>query len=363
MREEVLLRMGLDQKPLQRDLKSVQGQFQLLSNRILKDSKNFTSQLSGQIMSALRTNVYLAGLTLLQQLLPSAEEFWDSFYGVGKGDDVRLDKMRARFTSLRQELAKLQESVAKTEWDKFFGKETDEGKLVMISKRMSEIRKEQEKLQYLIDRFGSGAKPSDPVLREKWITMVAEARIKSLTLQEEMLKLTEKEEKVHENIAETKEKDREKQKRADKEHGQAIDRVRDAIIAQQQAARDLAQSTRDRSGNSLEDIANSQEGFMRHNPRRFRNEFVGPPGKQAAQEVMRLEEEARRASMFGNQAQADRLTNRALEMRKTIPGLSASERDPLGMMRAKVDESQLKVNEALTKAITPDGALVVTPKD
>lgn len=140
-----------------------------------------------------------------------------------------------------------------------------------------------------------------------------------------------------------------------------FDRLNDAMRAKRLAAGELSTARRDRSSNTLEDIAASKEGSWQI--RGFRKMFVGPPGQQAAQEVQRLEAEARRAALFGNQEQADKLTNRALEMRKTIPGLSSSERDPLGLMRAKVDESQLKVNEALTKAISPSGALVVTPQD
>lgn len=342
--------MGLDQKPLVKGLQSAQGQVQQFGQRITKDFEKFAGDMAGRVMSMLRTNLYLGVVSLLERLLPTAEEFWDSVYGNSQEQTQAFERTRQKFRTLREELMESKKLVDQKWADLIFGEATDQGKLDIINKQLKEITREQEQQLYLFNRF----KDSGP--NSSFIEIATKARTKLNELESQAFDLERKADKIKADILK-------KEEAIARAKAKQIDAVRDAILAEQAAAGAMGRAVSDRSGSTLSDIANSTEGFWRHNPRIFRNEFVGAPGKQAAQEVMRLEEQARRAALFGNQTEADKLTNRALELRRSaIPGLSASERDPLGVMRAKMDEAQFKVNEALAKAITPEG-LKVTPGD
>jgi hypothetical protein len=90
-----------------------------------------------------------------------------------------------------------------------------------------------------------------------------------------------------------------------------------ALIEKQKG---LLNAMRNRSGSTIDDLANMDP--RNRNQRRV---------KEMAQEVQRLEREAKNFAAEGNQKEADRYTREALRGRAMIPGLTSSEANPLGL--------------------------------
>ena len=99
-----------------------------------------------------------------------------------------------------------------------------------------------------------------------------------------------------------------------REYADQEDRIKDAKERQEQAQRSETEQRQDRSALTLEEVASRKFGAVNY---------------AQAREVMRLETEARRQRATGFYSEADRTTQRALQLRSRIPSLSASERYPM----------------------------------
>jgi hypothetical protein len=377
MDEQILIRMGLDQRPLVNGLQGVGG-------KVANWSKNTADQVGRQFgrMGAALVSAFSVQ-KIISNLRTVADEI-DKLY-------AHLDSARYKSDQRAKQLRGMDKSSLETivagdvQTSNLGGKIKNflawgAGTYAWAGSTLAEAFKKgwetKDPLQLI---FGLGEASQRAAAKQQAIiegihqAAVEAAATESTTAQKkaeaesnerywkQRLDQAEKHVKEREQARERHEKEMVRYKEQQLKLSQAIaDAGADASAARSA----YGQAFGDLSASSLGDIANSTAGYWRYNPMRFRKEWVGPPGQQAAQQVQQIEDQARRAAMFGNKAEAEKLTSRALEMRRnSIPGLSQSERDPLGAERAKLEKSQLEVNELMLKSFSANGGLLVEPKD
>lgn len=105
-REEVRIRMAVDSSALSAGMTTASAQV----NRFVADTGK-------KLMSLARANIWLMGADLLRQALPTAEEFWNKIYGVDEASTKKYEETMNRFRSLRAEIQKTREALAKSAFD------------------------------------------------------------------------------------------------------------------------------------------------------------------------------------------------------------------------------------------------------
>jgi hypothetical protein len=143
------------------------------------------------------------------------------------------------------------------------------------------------------------------------------------------------------------------QKDMDADRLKVLDKQTQAMEAQNRVAGargDLAAARQDRSGLTLQELANATP-FTR----------TGAANVQAARQVINAEDFAQRARIEGRTDLAERATNFALELRKKIDPLTTSEKNPLANMETNIEGAR-EAMEALLEKASRDG-LVVQPRN
>jgi hypothetical protein len=169
---------------------------------------------------------------------------------------------------------------------------------------------------------------------------------------------------IEEEIAKVKEDDRKAQEEADKKRQDAAEKekktreqIADASEATAKAAQSLAEGLKDRSAVTVGDLADRARGEL-NAVANYNSRHSGwmmhanlNQGERTALEIEQTEINAREARLSGNFGRSDFLTQRALNLRKSIEGyLKSSEADPMRSIASSQKEATKHLEELVKKA-------------
>lgn len=130
-REEVQVRIGVDSSAVSAGMAKVSFQV----NKFVQDTGK-------KLLSLAKANIWLAAADLLQQALPTAEEFWNRVYGVDEATTKKFQDSLSRLKTLRAELEQSKSQLAKAE----FGERAPKEQRAMLLEKKQNTDAELKKL-------------------------------------------------------------------------------------------------------------------------------------------------------------------------------------------------------------------------
>jgi hypothetical protein len=209
-REEIQVRLGIDSSQMQSQGAHAESYIEHLGQKMVT-----------KLNRLIGVSIFHMALHLVQELLPTAEEFWDRIYGVEKGEDTKLDRLREKFHRLRESIEKATIAYEKSVFESAYKHESDTGKKKMldreIEKNTAEQMKQSEKAKEARESASywkkKGRDEDDFKRMQNKIAEAATADSEKLRLQIEYVKLTDQLTDLEEDIAKKKERQAEAARR------------------------------------------------------------------------------------------------------------------------------------------------------
>lgn len=151
-KEEIAIRVGVDSRAISPGLAGASRQI----NKFADDSIK-------KLNSILKANVFLAAADLFRQLIPSAQEFWEKYYGADEESLRMADEAHARIKSLAKAIEDSRKSVEKAKAKDEFDKADKPGKFLLLMAGRREAIEEQDRQQKEEERLFARSK----ILRDR----------------------------------------------------------------------------------------------------------------------------------------------------------------------------------------------------
>ena len=130
-REEVKIRLGVDGSQVNAGLMSVRQKI----NKFADDAQR-------KLGSIFKANVFMAATSLLQSLIPSAQEFWDAVYGTDEAGMEKMRKANENIRKIREEFENARKGLEDVKETAEYEDADSIGKAEILRKRKAEKDKE-----------------------------------------------------------------------------------------------------------------------------------------------------------------------------------------------------------------------------
>lgn len=313
-REEVTVALGVDNTQLASGLAQSES---FMTNFADKIESKFTRKFNKLLYGGLVSTFFNLIKQAMEELLPTAEEFWNSVYGNNDKSTSIFEARRKELRSLREELEKSLPLLEKFFADRKFKRADDGGKVEILNQKIDENRAAQAAEAYARDH-SNGEEQAKHVIRiNQLIREGIELTDKRDDIQE---KMAEKKRAAEEKAAEEKKRADEKESERQKKKAEAEQRHMERIASLREK---LAKKSDEEFMPTLKELAESGHwiGGTSGSGWGARRRFIESPFAAKARELQELEEDARDAKIYGNK---DRFESDRKRIQSLRTDLSAS---------------------------------------
>lgn len=164
--EEVKIKLGVDGSQVGPALAGQSAVF-----------NKFITGMKSQLMSLARTNVYLMAVTVIKELLPTAQEFWDSVYGVDEAGSERIRKSNENLRKLRQEVMTTKAALNKAFEERSLRDADNLGKEAIFEGKMADNQSEKARAEARVKLLKDTKQPIEQIV-------AAQQEVRNLTLEQ-----------------------------------------------------------------------------------------------------------------------------------------------------------------------------------
>lgn len=329
--------MGLDARAVSSGIASIQ-----------RTVTKFATDVPKKLFSLAKANIYMLAANLVQNALPTAQEFWDGFYGTDAEHTANLQRVNKHIHSLVDRLNASRESLASTAKDLRMKAATPDEQIAILSGDLAEMNEALDKQKEKMHTFSNAAKrlPMYSEQRFKYLEIAKNAEAKVNDLMTKRLK-------IQDAISASEAK-----------KAAALDKEADVLVGM---LRKYAELDNKREGQikDRENIIRGGSDLSLGEAMRLRDsvrgEWVDAPHQLTSaqmdiiEQIRRLEWDAKQARITGRGGDADKLTMKSFDLRGKLPFLSDSERNPLGKINEAIIETSKHLRTIVDQANSEGG--------